>query len=263
MTDAYDGLSLVRSKRGLWLREGDTGDRDVTGEISSYSKLPVLPGDVVLDIGAHIGAFTTLVAIPRGASLVVAIEPDAENFAVLKRNVAPFQQSVEAYRGAVVHGHEPTVTLQLCANKSSMHTLVPTRGREGVKVQAICFSELLKFWRPSVVKMDIEGGEYSLMDELMLLPDYVEALAIEIHPYKGDRSRVLSRRLVKLLAQQFTALKAAKITEKNWVTVGIYARGKRTTPWQVRELLETRGCPPFWERRLSAWEAQYTAQPKE
>ncbi len=229
--DDYTGPRLVRNKRGLWIRANDYGDQSVASEVSSYRKLHILPGDVVLDVGAHIGAFTVLVALPRGALMVVAVEPSAENFAVLKRNAASFKSNVKLLPGAVVHGHERTVTLQLCARMSSMHTLVPTRGREGEEVRAYCFSELLKRYQPAVIKMDIEGGEFALIEDLAQLPECVEALAIEIHPYKGDdrKTREHSRRLVDVLARQFTVVKAPRITEKNWITTGIYARGKRSS----------------------------------
>jgi tRNA G37 N-methylase Trm5 len=41
--------------------------------------------DIVVDAGANIGIFTLLAA--RKAKLVIAVEPDPENFEYLKRNV--------------------------------------------------------------------------------------------------------------------------------------------------------------------------------
>ena len=46
------------------------------------------PGDIVLDAGANIGAFTLLAAARVGsAGLVVAVEPEPGNFEALRRNV--------------------------------------------------------------------------------------------------------------------------------------------------------------------------------
>src|SRR5687767_6500480 len=48
----------------------------------------IRPGDVVLDIGANIGYFTTLAAKLTGPSgRVIAIEADPHTFAALQRNV--------------------------------------------------------------------------------------------------------------------------------------------------------------------------------
>jgi FkbM family methyltransferase len=49
------------------------------------SWLQVQPGDVVVDVGAHIGRYT--LAAATTASRVVAIEPDPANFTALTRNV--------------------------------------------------------------------------------------------------------------------------------------------------------------------------------
>ncbi len=45
----------------------------------------VRPGDIVVDVGAHIGRYTLIGA--RYASKVIAIEPDPRNFYTLQRNV--------------------------------------------------------------------------------------------------------------------------------------------------------------------------------
>jgi FkbM family methyltransferase len=45
----------------------------------------VKPGEIVVDVGAHIGRYTLLGA--RHASQVVAVEPDPWNFSLLERNV--------------------------------------------------------------------------------------------------------------------------------------------------------------------------------
>jgi len=45
----------------------------------------VKPGDIVLDCGAHVGVFTDI-ALRRGASKVVSIEPDPTNLECLRRN---------------------------------------------------------------------------------------------------------------------------------------------------------------------------------
>jgi len=51
--------------------------------------------DLILDIGAHIGAFTYAV-LQRGAGKVYAIEADAENHRLASRNLANFIQSEQA-----------------------------------------------------------------------------------------------------------------------------------------------------------------------
>jgi FkbM family methyltransferase len=47
----------------------------------------VRPGDIVIDCGAHVGVFTHT-ALARGASQVVAVEPEPSNLECLRRNFA-------------------------------------------------------------------------------------------------------------------------------------------------------------------------------
>ena len=47
------------------------------------------PADIVLDIGAHIGAFA-YAALTRGCQHVYAVEPDPTNFALATRHLQPF-----------------------------------------------------------------------------------------------------------------------------------------------------------------------------
>jgi hypothetical protein len=61
------------------------------------------------------------------------------------------------------------------------HSLTYRRGRTSIEVRAFNFDDILEEFKPTFIKMDIEGGEYELMDTLTALPDYVHGLALEIH----------------------------------------------------------------------------------
>lgn len=59
-------------------------------------------GDVLLDIGANVGTYTIFAAVTRRAT-VFAVEPEAQNYAVLNRNIAlnKLNDRVLAYCAAV------------------------------------------------------------------------------------------------------------------------------------------------------------------
>jgi hypothetical protein len=50
-----------------------------------------------------------------------------------------------------------------------------------IKIVTVPFKHLLKMHHPTVIKIDTEGSEYRMVDELSNLPSYVRALAIEFH----------------------------------------------------------------------------------
>jgi FkbM family methyltransferase len=129
-------------------------DNEIIREIlleDSYGieKRNILSG-TVLDIGAHIGIFSKL-ALGRGCK-VISVEPEEKNFKLLQVN-APGATYVNA---AVVGSKGQRVLLNVHPTRGEMHKLDTT----GVEVKSITLDELI--WEPiNLLKMDIEGGEYS------------------------------------------------------------------------------------------------------
>jgi FkbM family methyltransferase len=66
--------------------------------LETNSSESVQRGDVVLDIGAHVGVFTAQ-ALELGAAKVVAVEPDPGNVECLRRN---FSEDIAAGRVVLV-----------------------------------------------------------------------------------------------------------------------------------------------------------------
>lgn len=81
--------------KGFAFREG-TCDENVyrsVVELNEY-RLPEKfePGDVIIDVGAHIGSFAKA-CVDRGAGKVVCLEPDIENFIQLRKNLKELETS--------------------------------------------------------------------------------------------------------------------------------------------------------------------------
>lgn len=204
------------SKTGLWCRE-NTLDEYVIKEQSSYKEFfALMEGKRVADIGANIGAFAYN-ALKAGANEVVCFEPDPDNVKMFRKQ----NLNAKLISRAVA---DKTGTREFYVNtgkNKGLHSLQPYRGRDVIKVRTVSFQEVLERYKPQLVKIDIEGGEYGLN---LNLPEYVEAICIEIHlTAKGHRS--LGKALTKRLAEDFPyVLHEAHITDKNWTTLFI---GKR------------------------------------
>ncbi len=128
----------------------------------------VRPGDVVWDIGANLGVFT-IAALARGASQVVAVEPDPWLAGLIRRSVA-----LPENRGTPVHilpaavADRPSVAmLAIAARGRSSNALSHVGGRsqmggvrEEVAVPVLTLDILLDtFAAPTFVKIDVEGAE--------------------------------------------------------------------------------------------------------
>ena len=139
---------LAERKAGLY----DTGGHGVRA------------GDVVLDCGANIG-LSTLAALKRGASLVVAIEPALDNVECLRRNL---KDQVLARRVLIypkgVWDKDDVLPLNVQpSNTASYSVALQYRGATpGPRVQLTTIDELvrdLELERVDFIKLDIEGAE--------------------------------------------------------------------------------------------------------
>jgi FkbM family methyltransferase len=158
---------------GLYYRPQD---KVIVDEVRGvYAQMPVEPGDVMLDLGAHIGA-TSLLALAKGASHTVAVEADPGNIPMLQRNLRRNATILWAAVGAKAG----RTMFHVRADRPYLGSILPDDGREPLSVPMVPLSGLLEQYRPTIVKCDIEFGEYDL-PELRALPPQVRVLAMEVH----------------------------------------------------------------------------------
>lgn len=172
-TDEALGIERVKHpSRSFWVRvagERWAGVRLIPYLLAEHEWMSqrhpvsdVRPGDIVLDCGAHVGVFTQQ-ALDRGASKVVAIDPDPVQLECLRRNFAD-----EIARGAVivvpkgVWSSGGTLTLNVGVQNSGMSSLVEETGGETIDVEVTTIDDLVRelgLERVDYIKMDIEGAE--------------------------------------------------------------------------------------------------------
>lgn len=124
----------------------------------------VKKGDVVVDAGANIGYYTLLLARlvgPEGK--VIAIEPDPDNFALLKKNVeVNGYHNVELHQKAVSDA-AGTVKLYRSMRSAAQHSLAASNQDDPyVEVEMARIDDLVK--APiDFMKIDVEGAELGAM----------------------------------------------------------------------------------------------------
>lgn len=157
----------------------------------------MVPGDVVLDLGAHVGYFTSRAADAVGPEgKVYAFEPHPNNFANLFANCNHLK-NVELVQAAAWNFNK-TVQLYPMDGNSGGHSLFPFDGHLPViEVTAIdlSFWLLLNDIHPTFVKIDAESSEERILESL-LRTEMRPALAIEIHTerlYRDCRTLLLSK----------------------------------------------------------------------
>ena len=144
-------------------------------------------GDVVLDVGAHVGLFSLWLVRQNPRCRVVAIEPSTENFACLQANVAAMgARQVSTYRYAL-GPRGGTGRVEPTTDRSIDHRLVPAPASNADAVPILSLQDLLDVAgadNVAMLKMDIEGAEYDVFAEVAQSTlRRVERLAVEYHDH--------------------------------------------------------------------------------
>jgi FkbM family methyltransferase len=154
---------------------------------------------LVVDLGANCGYSTVLWLIHFPQARVIAVEPDASNLAVLRRNVASFggDDRVSVIE-ACAAGHSRMVHL----NRSGQEwEYSMTDGVEGASqaVPALTVPEILARCGVEgpidLLKCDIEGAERELFETAGSWLHRVQAMLVEVHaPFRGqDLDKIVRR----------------------------------------------------------------------
>jgi FkbM family methyltransferase len=152
-------------------------------------------GDIVVDIGAHIGHYTLIASKRVGTNgKVVAIEAHPGNFEMLNRNIKLNRLTNVIPLNYAAYSKETKVKLYVPDEESGYtiyHTLMERTGKKFVEVDAITLDYLLlqlNGIREGVVevnwiKIDVEGVEFEVLKGAtnVLSKSKDIALLIEVH----------------------------------------------------------------------------------
>jgi FkbM family methyltransferase len=138
------------ANHGCWL---GTYEREKQQEFTQY----VRPGDVVYDIGAHVGFYTLLASRlvgPRGR--VYAFEPNAENLVLLHRHLSLNSVSNVTVLGLAVSESAGQACFEALGSSGRLsktgHIVVLTESLDGLLSRSAIVP-------PSCIKIDVEGAE--------------------------------------------------------------------------------------------------------
>ena len=136
-------------------------------------------GEVVLDIGAYLGD-TPLMWLYKGAKSVIAVEPVPLHFYYLERNTA----------GLPVTCLNASLAIQLpkMPNYEGWvgYGLGDEAEEELLNVPLVQLSELVERYGASVVKLNCEGCEHYVLEQLSQIPRLgVRKIAIQFHDIRG------------------------------------------------------------------------------
>ena len=222
--ESYTELELHEHKDLKAYVRPETSDRFVLSEVSSgeYRKLNITPEDVIVDFGLNIGMFTSY-ALKRGAKEVHSYEAEQQNFELAKMNVELNGVADRAHLNnlAVVGNDDKERYFSINTKKNKgAHSLIAKRGRDTTTVNCVNINEVIDTVNPSIIKMDIEGGEYEVLTALKNY-DNIQQLIFEFHhahlndiPHHTKYNEILD-----LMRSHFPNVEAREETKGAWVNI--------------------------------------------
>jgi FkbM family methyltransferase len=189
--DSSSGLWLKRTCGGDMLmfnpRELGVEQRAALTRDAFCRHYTVGPGDVVLEIGAGIGADTIAFSRMVGQSgKVLSVEAHPATFARLRRLCQLNSLgNVELVQAAVTDSDRPVTISDLPVEKSDENRI----GGEGVAVPATTIPELVSKFRLDRIDflaMNIEGAERAALEGAREVLPIVENAAISCHDFVAD-----------------------------------------------------------------------------
>jgi FkbM family methyltransferase len=146
------------------------------------------PGDFVVNVGAHIGYFSVLMAkklYPDGH--VFSFEPDPKNFQILEKNVDLNKlDNVSLIRKAVMH-KEGVYLLHRSKTNTGDHCVYPVNDRQALWIGGITLDKYFEHYSGQIdfIKIDTQGAEDLVIKGAMNLVEKNKKLKmiIEYYPY--------------------------------------------------------------------------------
>ena len=128
--------------------------------------------DIVADIGAYVGEYSIWAS--KKAKKIYAYEPTPHTFKILEMNKKP---NMEIFNSAVVGNDNKHINLFISKGIGVTNSTVKSQSKTDIiKVNAIKYENAIK--DATVVKIDVEGGEYSFD----IIQPQLRAVILEFHP---------------------------------------------------------------------------------
>jgi len=162
--------------------------------IYNPSGINLYEGDIILDVGAHHGIYATEMAIKYKGVEILCIEPDPVAIKFIEKHKQKNRVNLTIIPFAIGNNCD-SVYLTDNQDGSWGKTIEKDNNNESsIKVYQKTLHELLSGINTSkikLVKSNCEGGEFALVEQLIMMnlrPDY---LILMIHPDRGDKNHLI------------------------------------------------------------------------
>jgi len=175
-------------------------------EYKAAESIISLAKDPIIDVGAHVGLFAIYAKSFNPEVTIYSLEPELNNFKILQENIKKNNLTKIKNLQISLGGSSEQSSL-IVTNDSHNHRLITApsynlQESEETTVQPVQvyslrdFLDKEKISQVSLLKMDIEGGEYEVFSAC-LPADFarINAIVMEYHNYSGLNYKVIETQL--------------------------------------------------------------------
>ena len=155
-----------------------------------YDFIVETPPKVIVDAGANIGLASVYFANKYPGAMIIAIEPEEDNFELLKRNVEPYRNVIPIHsalwnKNELINLVDPGLgSWGFMTEEASISE--KTLGKYSRTVKAMTLGKIISDYQLNkidILKIDIEGAEKEVFEDTSSWIRKVEALIIELHEH--------------------------------------------------------------------------------
>jgi FkbM family methyltransferase len=180
----------------------DEADRSVLAEIFRYREYRIADQviksakNAILDVGAHCGFFTIYCRMLNEKTKIFSVEPEEKNFSALNHHIAINNLKNIKVSQFAICGKTGKCNLSISKDSHDHKINYHDDGEQinCVTLRDFCVKEHIK--KISLLKMDIEGAEFEVVESLW--PEnfeMVENIIMEYHNYNGLNYKNIEKKL--------------------------------------------------------------------
>jgi FkbM family methyltransferase len=165
--------------------------------------VPITKDSIIIDVGAHIGSFSLMVA--RNVCKVLAFEPEPNNYQMLKKNMELNKLENMAIFEMAISGSSGCQDIYTYKGGSTADYFLYKRGTTNIKtgcVHTISVEDIIKKENlPQIdfLKLDCEGAEHDILRNISFeTAAKIMGLAMEVHCVPPEFSIDIPGRLKEL-----------------------------------------------------------------
>jgi len=166
---------------------------------NEYKEIKFLKDDVVIDMGANIGAFSF--NADKIVKQIIAVEPNIIAFKLLNMNLNG--NSIK-YNKAIVQQNGPSTIDLYYTNNTVITRNSKLRHSNKTTIKTISIDKLMAY-NPTILKIDIEGAEYEWIQDI-IFPKSVKQIAVELHSTRKYMYEKRDEAIKNILSQGFKTI---------------------------------------------------------